>query len=88
MAGHFFGPLLGAVQHAQDANLVASDQIGGNIWCAVNDQFPCALNAARTPNPWRLTQSLDSGFNAAINRISGTWTFGLDVIEDSDPVGK
>lgn len=86
--GHLVRPLSSAMQHPQNAHLVAGNSIGCDIRCAINDQFARIDNTARTAHLGELRQPLYAHLNPIVDRDRSPWAVHLDCIEDRFTIRK
>jgi hypothetical protein len=63
--------LLGAVQYAQYLHCIADDTIGRDVGCAIDNQFACPVNSARTAHLWELRQALHARLDTFIGGNGG-----------------
>lgn len=85
---HLIGPLLCAMQYAQDAHGVAADPIGCDVWRPADDQFTSPVDATQPASLMELKQLADLSANPIIDHNGSTRALGFDVIENSVSVLK
>jgi hypothetical protein len=70
------------MQHAQDPHAVALDSIRDDMRGAVDHEFPCTANAARTSGRRKTDQRFSLSFNPEIDLDRGPRIVRLDIVED------
>ena len=67
------------MQDPQDANIVAVDTVGDDVWRAVDDEFSRAVRAAYAATFRKLDEPFHLRLNAFIDRDGGLGTIGFNV---------
>src|SRR3954452_23614075 len=88
VVGKFVGPHLLALEHTQDANGIAVDQVRRNIRCTRNDQLARPSDTPRPTAIRKVEEAPRGSGNLFVDMNRSARILGLDIAENAVAIGQ